>query len=139
MAVRITLPDRPSSEDRDAILALIKAHNVDSGRDPRWRRVAVMLADAQGERVGGLWGECLFDWLFVELLAVAEAHRGGGHGAALMAEAEKIARAHGCLGIWLDTFAFQARGFYEKLGFELFGTLEDHPVGQRRFFLRKRF
>ncbi|RYF20289.1 MAG: GNAT family N-acetyltransferase, partial [Oxalobacteraceae bacterium] len=29
--------------------------------------------------------------------------------------------------------------FYEKLGFEVFGTLDDHPVDQKKFFLRKRF
>jgi hypothetical protein len=41
--------------------------------------------------------------------------------------------------IGLDTFEFQARGFYEKLGFELFGTLDDHPVGHCRFFLCQQF
>jgi len=55
-----------------------------------------------------------------------------------MDETEKIARASDCIGIWLDTYEFQARGFYEKIGFEVFGTLEDHPAGSQRFFLRKR-
>jgi ribosomal protein S18 acetylase RimI-like enzyme len=55
-----------------------------------------------------------------------------------MQQAEAIAREAGCAGIWLDTYEFQARGFYERLGFTLFGTLPDHPVGQRRFFLMKR-
>jgi ribosomal protein S18 acetylase RimI-like enzyme len=64
--------------------------------------------------------------------------RGKGCGKALMAQAENIARANGCIGLWLDTYEFQARGFYEKLGFEVFGTLDDHPIGQKRFFLRKR-
>jgi len=55
-----------------------------------------------------------------------------------MDRAEAIARAHGCVGIWLDTFSFQARGFYEKLGFAVFGTMEDFPPGHQRFFLQKR-
>ena len=54
-----------------------------------------------------------------------------------MQQGEAIARADGCVGVWLDTYEFQARGFYEKLGFDLFGTLDDHPIGQKRFFLRK--
>ena len=65
-------------------------------------------------------------------------HRGGGYGKALMEQAELIAVANECAGMWLDTYEFQARGFYEKLGFEVFGTLDDHPAGQKRFFLRKR-
>jgi ribosomal protein S18 acetylase RimI-like enzyme len=48
-----------------------------------------------------------------------------------------IAAARGCIGVWLDTYAFQARGFYEKLGYEVFGTLADHPRGGGRFFMRK--
>jgi GNAT superfamily N-acetyltransferase len=56
-----------------------------------------------------------------------------------MNRAEIFARERGCIGMWLDTFEFQARGFYEKLGFEVFGTIEDHPVGMNRYFMKKRF
>jgi hypothetical protein len=30
-------------------------------------------------------------------------------------------------GVWVDTFEFQAPGFYQKLGYEVFGVLPDHP------------
>jgi hypothetical protein len=56
-----------------------------------------------------------------------------------MAEAEVFARQRGLLGVWLDTFSFQARPFYEKLGFSVFGTLHDHPAGGARYFMQKRF
>ena len=52
--------------------------------------------------------------------------------------AEREAVNRGCHGAWLDTFEFQARGFYEKLGYEVFGSLDDNPRGSRRFFLRRR-
>ncbi|KHL25179.1 GCN5 family acetyltransferase [Croceibacterium mercuriale] len=138
MTLRITTPDHPSDLDREAVLAPLRAYNVSHAGDPRIRPVAILLTDEAGNRVGGLWGRCGYDWLFVELLAVPEEHRGGGYGRALMHQAETIARSNGCVGIWLDTYEFQARGFYEKLGFEIFGTLDDHPVGQKHFFLRKR-
>lgn len=38
----------------------------------------------------------------------------------------------------LDTFEYQARPFYEKLGYQLFGTLDGYPPGYRQFYLRKR-
>ena len=139
MTLSIIVPDHPSEADRAAVLAPLRAYNIARAGDPRVRPVAVLLRDAGGDPVGGLWGRCSYDWLFIELLAVPEAHRGAGHGRALMERAERIARAHGCTGIWLDTYDFQARGFYERLGFDLFGTLDDHPAGRQRFFLRKRF
>lgn len=139
MTLRITIAENPSEADRDAVLAPLRAYNSAHAGDPRIRPVAVLLTDEGGDQVGGLWGKCAYDWLCVELLAVPQEHRGGNYGRTLMDQAEGIARANGCIGIWLDTYEFQARGFYEKLGFEVFGTLDDHPIGQKRFFLRKRF
>jgi GNAT superfamily N-acetyltransferase len=75
--------------------------------------------------------------LYVAKLWIADEHRGGGHGSALMAAAEDHARARGCIGAYLDTFEFQARPFYEKLGYQLFGTLDGYPPGYRQFFLSK--
>lgn len=139
MTLRIIVSDHPSDEDREAIAAPLRAYNVAHGGDPRVRSVAIMLIDDNGMKVGGLWGKCAYDWLFVDLLTVPPEHRGGSYGKKLMAEAEHMARANHCVGIYLDTFEFQARGFYEKLGFVVFGELADHPRGQRKFFLMKRF
>jgi GNAT superfamily N-acetyltransferase len=139
MKLHITIPENPSEADRDAVLAPLRAYNISRAGDPRIHPVAVLLTDDHGNHVGGLWGKCAYNWLFVELLAVSEEHRGGNYGKALMEQAERIARANDCIGLWLDTYEFQARGFYEKLGFEVFGTLDDHPIGQKQFFLQKRF
>jgi hypothetical protein len=51
-------------------------------------------------------------------------------------EAEAIRR--GCHSAYLDTFSYQSRPFYEKLGYEVFGTLDDYPRGHQRFYMRKR-
>ncbi|WP_332698988.1 GNAT family N-acetyltransferase [Devosia sp.] len=90
-----------------------------------------------GETDGGLTGRITFGWLFVELLFVPERLRGQGIGRQLMEQAEVVARQHGCVGIWLDTFTFQAPGFYEKLGYSTFGEIANYPPGSSRFFLRK--
>lgn len=119
------------------VLAQLRAYNIRRGGNPHVRTLAVMLTNEEGNHVGGLWGKFSYDWLFIELLAVPEEYRGINYGKALMDKAEVIARTNGCIGVWLDTYEFQARGFYERLGFEIFGELNDHPVGQKRFFLRK--
>jgi hypothetical protein len=56
-----------------------------------------------------------------------------------MAEAETIARTRGYIGVWLDTFEFQAKPFYERLGYEVFGQLEGAQGAIARYFLKKRF
>jgi hypothetical protein len=50
---------------------------------------------------------------------------------------EGAAEERGCERAHLDTFSYQARPFYEKLGYRVFGELEDYPPGHTRFFLRK--
>jgi hypothetical protein len=39
--------------------------------------------------------------------------------------------------VWLDTFEFQARGFYERLGFEVFGRLDGLAPFFPRYFMQK--
>ena len=51
--------------------------------------------------------------------------------------AEREAVSRGCHGAWLDTFEFQARGFYERIGYECFGELPGYPRGFSRFFMKK--
>lgn len=126
-------------DDAAAVRACLRDFNVAMVGDPQRQPVSLLVRDAHGATVGGLIGRIGYGWLFVELLGLPEAARGAGLGTRLMAEAESIARAAGCVGIWLDTYDFQARGFYERLGFEEFGTIADYPPGHSRHFMLKRF
>ena len=137
MSLRLTVQEKPSATDRQAVLTPLIAYNVGQVGDPRYQPISILLTDDDGNQVGGLFGAIFYDWMSVEIVAVPEQHRGGGYGTKLMARAEEIARRNDCAGIWPDTFEFQARRFYEKIGFKLFGELPNHPRSQRRFFLRK--
>ena len=129
----------PTAADVDAILATLAESEVTHGYVAGYQPFSVLLSDGSDGRVsGGMYGYQLFDWLFIQYLSVPAALRGQGIGQDLMSRAETWARGRGLAGIWLDTFAFQARDFYEKLGFTVFGTIEDHPRGSRRYFLQKR-
>ena len=88
--------------------------------------------------VGGLLGHTRWNWLYVAKLWVAARARARGIGTQLLMGAEELARKRGCTDASLDTFEYQARPFYEKLGYELFGTLDGYPPGYRQFYLRKR-
>ena len=87
--------------------------------------------------IGGLYGRTAWGYLFIEMLFVPEALRARGLGRELVARAEREAAHRGCHGAWLDTHAWQARGFYERLGYACFGELPDCPTGHPRYFLRK--
>ena len=49
-----------------------------------------------------------------------------------------LAREKECVGIWLDTFSFQAPAFYQKMGYSELGQIVDYPPGHRRHFFQKR-
>lgn len=133
----ITSDDHAPREDLDAVMTRLRAFNEAVVGDPKLSPLNLFLRDPQGTIVGGLLGHVYYGWLFVSNLWVADEHRGGGHGARLLARAEEEARARGCRAVWLDTFSFQAPGFYEKLGFREFGRLDDYPEGEARHFLWK--
>jgi GNAT superfamily N-acetyltransferase len=135
----IVVPDQPTDADRAALLTALIAFNTDASGLPGPQPLAVLIQDPiTGKPVGGLWGRTSYDWLFVELFVVPEPLRGQRLGADILQQAEDIARARGCVGVWLDTYSFQAPGFYAKQGYELFGAIDDHPRGRQRFFYKKR-
>ncbi len=74
---------------------------------------------------------------YIDTLWVDSKYRGKGLGARLLAEIEKTAKAKGGYLVHLDTFDFQAKEFYEKQGYEVFGVLEDCPKGHCRYYLKK--
>lgn len=57
--------------------------------------------------------------------------------AGLLAQAEQQALAAGARGVLLDTFDWQAEGFYLRQGYTVFGRLDDYPPGHQRIYLRK--
>lgn len=113
---------------REAVLAGLSAHNASRVGPRNTEPLALSVRDDAGTIVGGLIGELKWEWLYVELLWIDDAHRGAGHGEALLAMAEQTARDHGAKGVFLGTMSIQAPGFYPKLGYREYGLLENYPV-----------
>ncbi|MFL5620248.1 MAG: GNAT family N-acetyltransferase [Gemmatimonadaceae bacterium] len=126
--------DADEATVRRGLLAFNEQHIGPSDERP----VRLVARDATGGVVAGLLGHTRWGWLHVEKLWVAKDARGHGLGSRLMADAESLAIDRGCSGAMLHTFEHQARSFYEKLGYVLFGTLEGYPAGTRQFYLCKR-
>lgn len=137
-APRLEFVDEPTPADVEAVVGILGAAAEKQYPGGNYRDYGFLLKDKDGIIVGGLTGYVLYDWMFVQFIAVGEELRGQGFGKMLMAQAESWARDNGLGGMWLDTFAFQAPQFYRDLGFTEFGTIEDHPVGSRRILFQKR-
>jgi len=135
---KIVTDENPAKELRDAILRPLMDYNDSKAGPSNYVPFALFIRDPESDDIlGGLWAHSAYDWMFVELIIVPEKLRGTGLGSRLIRQAEATAAARGCTGIWLDTFSFQARGFYEKLGYELFGSIDNYPKNGSRFFFRK--
>ncbi len=131
--------DAPPPGTFEAIYAALEASSMATIGPARPRLLVIPIRSDDGSVEGGLWGYTLFQWLHVQMLFVPEPLRGLGIGAALMASAEAEARKRGCRGVYVDTFSFQAAPFYRRIGFTLYGTLEDCPPGHDRLYFHKRF
>lgn len=97
------------------------------------------LESSSGEVVGGLVAGTYWSWLEIETLWLAEELRGRGYGQRLLQLAEAEAVGRSCRHAFLTTYSFQARGFYEKAGYHVVGTLDDYPPGMSYYWLRKDF
>ena len=132
------IADEPTAEDREAVLSRLTAYNAQNGYPADAKPVAILIKDAAGNTIGGLWGRTNYGWLFVEFLVVPDELRGRDLGTQLMDQAERLAVERGCVGAWLTTFSFQARSFYEKRGYAVFGELPNSPRDNVRIFISKR-
>jgi len=92
----------------------------------------------KGKIVGGAIGESKFGWTILQYLWIHEDYRGHNVGSKLMKEVEQLAKRRRSIGVWLDTFSFQAPQFYRKLGYKKIGYLQDHPDGHAKYWFAKR-
>jgi GNAT superfamily N-acetyltransferase len=104
----------------------------------RYQRTVLCARDGAGRLLGGLIMQSYWRETYVELLWLSARARGAGLGARLVAEAERRAQRRGSRLIHLNTYSFQAPGFYEAQGYRRFGALSGSPRGQRRYFYMKR-
>jgi ribosomal protein S18 acetylase RimI-like enzyme len=135
--VRIEFEPFLGEEARQFIMGGVDNYNIAATGLSGYFPVNFVLRGERGDVLGGLLGQLWGGWLQLTYLGISEAARGSGHGTRLMNEAEAYARSRGAIGATLETHSFQARSFYERLGYEVFGSLDGYPPGHVKFFLRK--
>jgi GNAT superfamily N-acetyltransferase len=135
---RIVFEPYASGAQRDVVEEIVSRRNIALTGHDQWYPVAFFVKTDDGEILGGLLGQIWAKRIYVSILAVQEPFRSKSYGTELMSRAEQYAVERGCSDSWLSTFSFQARPFYERLGYRLFGTLENYPDSHSLFFMTKR-
>jgi GNAT superfamily N-acetyltransferase len=134
----LTVTDAPSARAQEVIEKGLDGYNADQAGYWDWRPLAVLASDPEtSEVLGGFLGRTSLGLLFIDLVHLPDAVRGGGLGSRMLAMAEAEARERGCRRGVLYTISFQAPGFYERHGWREFGRIPCDPPGTARVFMTK--
>jgi len=92
-----------------------------------------------GKVIAGINAE-LYLWhvLYIAILFIGKDHRHQNLGSFLLRKVEEEAKAMGSKLVHTDTYDFQAKDFYLKHGYDIFGVLDDCPEGHKRYYLKKK-
>ena len=132
----ITLSDQHSREEEEIVSEGLYAYNRSHVED-HYTPLNLFIRDESGDIKGGLLGATYWGWCAINILWMPDDLRGKGYGTHLMQIAEEEAIRRGCFGAHLDTLSFQALPFYQKLGYSVFGQIDDLPMGHARYYLKK--
>lgn len=129
--------------ERDAELIYAGLTESNSRRVPelrngRYFEINKKIVNESGTVIAGCIAE-VNQWnaLHIDALWVSEEYQRRGLGSRLLKEVETIAAENGCTLSQLSTFDFQAKDFYIKHGYEIFGILDNSPEGHCRYYLKK--
>jgi len=129
-----------TKENAAAIINGINTYNLSkvTALADAWTPLDFVVKNDEGIEIAGiLAGIGYWNGLEIRILWVAEEYRKTGIGSRILKHAEEIAKAKGATVAMLDTFDFQAEGFYHKNGYEVIGEVQNFPPGHRRIYLSK--
>lgn len=121
---------------RNQLIAFNAAH-LSENLKHRYEELNFNIKNEAGDIVAGVLSTLCWNWLELDILWVDEKQRHQGYGSQLLLEIERIAREKSCDFIMLNTFSFQAPGFYEKHGYQLMTTIENAPTGHSHYYFKK--
>jgi GNAT superfamily N-acetyltransferase len=130
-------------EERELVdnkLVDFNRENVPFQQNEGWIDLSSVLKDDTGQVIAGI-NATLYCWniMYVDILYVDYSYRGQGYGRVLLDKTESKAQSLGGYMSHLDTFDWQAKEFYEHLGYTVFGILENCPPGHDRYYMKKEF
>lgn len=135
----------PDEERADYVTNRLREFNQ-TGQSPLWSNFSqpaaplqIYALDEHGVVIGGLIGETngIPEWLNISVIWITEEQRGQGLGRQLMSMAEEEAKRRRCRYARLASSDFQAPGFYQAIGYKIYGKLENCPQGETVYYFHK--
>lgn len=130
--------NNPSQKEKNVITDGLWSHNANF-HPIEIKQFQLNCTCENGNIAGGLVAQIWWGALEIQYLWISESIRGKGYGKELMLKAEAEAKDRGCHMAYVDTFDFQAKSFYEKLGYKEYGSLPGYAHKFRRHYLAKEF
>ncbi len=109
------------------------------GDKEKWfeKSFSILLKDEADKVHGGILAKFDSESMYIDSLWVDESLRFQGFGTKLLKVAESEAYKLGCRYLTVDTYSFQAEGFYLKNGYERLGEIKNYYLHHTKIFLRK--
>lgn len=132
--------EKCSKQEQNFIINKLVEYNllqVESKQQHNFIDLSRKLID-NGKIIAGIIAR-MYCWniVYIDSLWVDSNFRGKKIGSLLLEEIENISRSMGASLIHLDTFDFQAKNFYIKHGYKIFGVLQNCPESHCRYYMKK--
>lgn len=134
--MKIIVSDNPAAADEAFVINSLWQHNAKT-TPVDIHPLSLIQRDEYNDIIAGLVAKTWWGALEIQYLWVSAALRGQGVGRDLIQKAEQEAKRRGCHMAYVDTFDFQAKGFYEKSGYSAYGMLGDYAHKHTRYYLAK--
>jgi len=135
--MKAALEDDPEDKVLAGVMAGLRAFNLAAVPDLKSHKITVAIRDEAGALHGGVIGRLAGDSVYVEVVWTDDEARGHRLGRQAMELVEDEAKRLGAREAWLYTMSFQAKPFYEKLGYGQFAELSWLDGRHARHFMRK--
>jgi ribosomal protein S18 acetylase RimI-like enzyme len=135
---QVAVEERPDDSVWETVGGGLFQFNHDKAGLRRTPPIAIIIRDQEKNIKGGLFGNSDWDVFNIDTVWISDEVRGQGFGKKLMQLGEDTAIHRGCKIAVVSTLSFQARGFYEKQGYKVFGELNGYPAGHSTYWLSKK-
>ncbi|WP_426234556.1 GNAT family N-acetyltransferase [Pseudomonas sp. TWP3-2] len=140
MEIRIELLASPTEKDQVVLNNMfseyLRIQYPNLPPESEDKKFMLVARDEGGDYIGAISCNCYWDGLEIDTFWVKESHRGRKVGSMLLEKAETIGTNNGAVVAFLKTV--EAKQFYERHGYEVYGVLEDRPIGTNLYHLKKR-